>query len=100
MLQDIFHFLPDLQGSVFPVFALFRFYEIQIYLEIHSASLTENLMKIFHEDLTFLTGDHSIRKFHMHGIFSCKSNLCSAKQIVLQHIIIPKFHFHAGSVAL
>ena len=99
MLQDIFHFLFDLKCSIFPVFTLFRLHKIQVYFQIHPTSFTENFMKVFDEDFALLPGDHRIRKFHTHGILSGKRKLCSAEQIVLQHIVAAQLQLHTGTVA-
>ena len=83
MFQDILHFLFDLKCGIFPVFTLFRLHKIQVYFQIHPTSFTENFMKVFDEDFALPPGDHRIRKFHTHGIFSGKCDLRSSEQIVL-----------------
>ena len=45
-------------------------------------------MKVFDQDLAFLSGDHRIRDL---GLF---------EQVVLQHIIIAKLQLHTGAVGI
>ena len=56
-------------------------------------------MKVFDEDFALLPGDHRIRKFHTHSIFSGKCDLRSSEQIVLQHIVAAQLQLHTGTVA-
>ena len=100
MTDHILHFLRNLNSRISPVFTFLCFHKIQIHTQVHSTSLTENLMKILDQNLTFLPGDHRIRKDHTEIIFPGKSNLRLFEHIVLKHIVITQFQFHTRTIRL
>ena len=100
VLQHICHFLADLNGRILAVFALLRLYIIHGNLQVHSATLAEYLVKVFDQDLTFLSGDHRIREHHVQAVILRKRDLGLFEQVVLQHIIIAKLQLHTGAVGI
>ena len=100
MLQHIGYFLTDLDSCIFAVPALLRLHIIQRNFQVHSATLAEYFVKIFNKYLTFLSGNHRIRKCHIQAVIFWKCDLCLLEQIVFQHVVIAKLQFHAGAIGI
>ena len=100
MLQHISYFLTDLDSCIFAVPALLRLHIIQRNFQVHSTTLAEYFVKIFNKYLTFLSGNHRIRKCHIQAVIFWKCDLCLLEQIVFQHVVIAKLQFHAGAVGI
>lgn len=90
MLQHISYFLTDLDSCIFAVPALLRLHIIQRNFQVHSTTLAEYFVKIFNKYLTFLSGNHRIRKYHIQAVIFWKCDLCLLEQIVFQHVVIAK----------
>ena len=99
MADNILYLLCNLGSCIFSVSALLCLHKIQLHFQIHAASLTKNLVEIFHQNFTFLPGDYRIRKYHTQIILSRKSNLCLFEHIVLKHVIAAQFQFHTGTIS-
>ena len=98
MFQDICNLLADLQCCILAVLTFLRLHKLQIDLKIHSTALAENFLQILHENLTFFSGNHRIGKCQIHLFIRRKTDLRTFEQIVLKHIIVLQFYFHAGTV--
>ena len=98
MFQYICDLLTDLQGCILAVLAFLCLHKLQVDLKVHSASLAEDFLQVFHKYLTFFSGNYRVGKCQIHLFIRWKTDLRTFEQIVLKHIIVLQFYFHAGTV--